>query len=84
MGNQMFVTLQKVFNINVKGECPLENKKWKGKKIMIMKKEDIFSIKKDGNFYRVYRKRTRIGKFLLLSDAEKYFEKRIIQEQKKH
>ena len=49
---------------------------------MIMKKEDIFSIKKDGNFYRVYRKRTRIGKFLLLSDAEKYFEKRIIQEQK--
>ncbi|MBD8591640.1 MULTISPECIES: hypothetical protein [Peribacillus] len=49
---------------------------------MIMKKEDIFSIKKDGNFYRVYRKRTRIGKFLLLSDAEKYFEKLIIQEQK--
>ncbi|WP_332633138.1 hypothetical protein [Halalkalibacter flavus] len=43
---------------------------------MIMKKEGIFSIKKEGSFYRVYRKRKRIGRFLLLSEAEKYFEKR--------
>jgi hypothetical protein len=42
---------------------------------MIMKKEGIFSIRKEGNFYRVYRKRTRIGRFSLLSEAEKYFEK---------
>lgn len=49
---------------------------------MIMKKEGIFSIKKEGSFYRVYRKRKRIGRFLLLSEAEKYFEKRKEKEEK--
>ena len=42
---------------------------------MIIKKDEIFSIKKDGSsYYRVYRKRTRIGSFLFLSDAESYVE----------
>ncbi|MDQ0271152.1 hypothetical protein [Cytobacillus purgationiresistens] len=49
---------------------------------MIMKKEGIFTIKKEGSFYRVYRKRKRIGRFLLLSEAEKYFRKRIEKEEK--
>ncbi|MDF2789970.1 MAG: hypothetical protein K0Q87_5277 [Neobacillus sp.] len=50
---------------------------------MIIKKDGIFSIQKDGrSFYRVYRKRTRLGSFLLLSVAEKYFEQRKEMEEK--
>lgn len=42
---------------------------------MIVKKDGIFSIKKDGSsYYRVFRKRTRIGSFLFLCDAETYLE----------
>lgn len=44
---------------------------------MIVKKDGIFSIRKDGSsYYRVYRKRTRIGSFLFLSKAESYLELR--------
>lgn len=44
---------------------------------MIIKKDGIFSIQKGGtSYYRVYRKRTRIGSFLLLSAAESYMKTR--------
>lgn len=45
---------------------------------MIVRKEGHFSIRKDGSsYYRVYRKRTRIGSFLNLSRADEYFEMRL-------
>ncbi|MFC0416764.1 hypothetical protein ACFFHH_15075 [Cytobacillus solani] len=44
---------------------------------MIVKKIGEFSIQKDGSsFYRVFNGRKRIGSFLLLSDAEKYYDKK--------
>lgn len=45
---------------------------------MLVKKSGIYSIKKDGSsYYRIFRKRTRVASFLLLSDAEAHMEKLI-------
>lgn len=41
---------------------------------MIMKKDGNYSIKKDGTYYRVFNKRTRIGSFTNLQDAVNYYE----------
>ncbi|MFS0905758.1 hypothetical protein AB3N02_22180 [Priestia aryabhattai] len=51
---------------------------------MIIKKHGDYKIVKDGtSYYRVLRKRTRIGSFLLLPDAEKYFNSVIKKEMEK-
>ncbi|WP_156488364.1 hypothetical protein [Fictibacillus phosphorivorans] len=48
---------------------------------MIVRKEGDFSIRKDGSsYYRVYRKRTRVGSFLHLSRATNYLEARLRRE----
>ncbi|WP_425482041.1 hypothetical protein [Cytobacillus depressus] len=40
---------------------------------MIVKKDGIYSVQRDGSsYYRVFRKRTRIGSFLNLHDAIDY------------
>ena len=41
---------------------------------MIIIKDDIYSIVKDGAMYRVKRHRKIIGTFKLLMDAKKYME----------
>jgi hypothetical protein len=43
---------------------------------MLMKKIGIYSIKKDGTqYYKIFRKRTIIARFLLFSQAENYLDK---------
>jgi hypothetical protein len=43
---------------------------------MILQKDGIYSLVKDGTqYYKVKRKRTIIARFLQLSDAEKHFNK---------
>lgn len=41
---------------------------------MVIKKDGNYSVVKDGSFYRVLRKRTRVGSFKLLSQAIEYME----------
>lgn len=44
---------------------------------MIVKKVGIYSVQKDGSsYYRVFRKRTRIGSFLNLTEALDYMNSR--------
>ena len=48
---------------------------------MMVRKEGHFSIRKDGSsYYRVYRKRTRIGSFLHLARANGYFDMNVQKE----
>ncbi len=50
---------------------------------MVIKKVGVYTIKKDGtSYYRVYKKRTRIGSFLTLQDAVEYMELKISKEEK--
>lgn len=44
---------------------------------MMIRKEGQLTIQKDGtSYYRVFKKRKRIGSFLELSKANRYFDKR--------
>lgn len=57
----------------------------KGGKAMIVRKEGHFSIRKDGSsYYRVYRKRTRVGSFLHLRRATNYLEERLRREHEEY